>query len=153
MHTHFIRRLGVKGFLSTNSDPILRDVDDYIPDPRDDKDNINRLVEGELDKDEPFTSNTSASLVGSVVSGYSNIVRAYREGRVNGRLVEYLIPDPNFRVGLPALGYLSVYARAFTAGMTLLIHLFVKGLYELHNISPTQLAPNFWYIFVDMWAL
>lgn len=37
--------------------------------------------------------------------------------------------------------------------MTLPIHPFVKDFCDLHDMSPTQLAPKFWYIFAGMWVL
>ncbi|EXB58123.1 hypothetical protein L484_026322 [Morus notabilis] len=82
-----------------------------------------------------------------------DILHAYQKGRMDGRWFEFLLPDPNHRASQPPPGYLSVYTRAFTAGMTLPIHPFVKDFCKLHGISPTQQAPNFWYIFASMWVL
>ncbi|EXC45127.1 hypothetical protein L484_000657 [Morus notabilis] len=124
-------------FLSTNSDLILREVEDYIPDPRDDKDSVDRLVEGEPDEEEASTSSAPSDSLVDAEDTAKGHVRAYKEGRVDGRWFEYFLLDPNFRASLPTPGYLSVYTRAFTAGMTLPIHPLVKGLCELHDIFPT----------------
>ncbi|EXB91559.1 hypothetical protein L484_016179 [Morus notabilis] len=55
-----------------------------------------------------------------------DIVWAYKEGPIDGRLFDYLIPDIKIRSNLHHPGNLPVYTRAFTAGMTLPVHPFVK---------------------------
>lgn len=65
------------------------------------------------------------------------------DGRIDGRWLEYLLPDVNFRISLPLHGYLYVYTQAFTSRMILPIHPFVKDFFHLHDISHTQLASNF----------
>lgn len=57
--------------LSTNSDPLLREVDDYIPDHRDNEDSVDRLVEGEPDEEPSTSSAPYDSLVSGVISNYS----------------------------------------------------------------------------------
>ena len=72
-----------------------------------------------------------------------DIIRAVKEGSIDGRWFEYLLPDKHFRTSMPPTGYLPVYTRAVTAGMTLPIHPFVKEYCHFYGISPAQLAPNF----------
>ena len=82
-----------------------------------------------------------------------DIIRAVKEGGIDGRWFEYLLPDKHFRTSMPPTGYLPVYTRAVTAGMTLPIHPFVKEYCHFYGISPAQLAPNFWYCFAGTWVL
>lgn len=56
--------------ISTWRDPILREVEDYVPDPRDDENSIDRLVEGEAEEEDPSTFSGFDSLVGGVITGY-----------------------------------------------------------------------------------
>lgn len=154
---------------STPGDPILREVEGHVPNPRDDEDSVDHLVKGEAEEEGSFSSNGADSLVGGIIFDWSNrrtgipvalvgadedcppftadfvepktwqrdIVRAYKKGRVDCRWFEYILLDPHFRASQPPPSYRSVYTRAFTAGMTLSIHPFVKSLYDLHGISPT----------------
>lgn len=55
-----------------------------------------------------------------------DIVHAYQKGHMDGRWFEFLLPDPHHWASQPPSGYLSIYTRAFTAGMTLQIQPFVK---------------------------
>lgn len=61
--------------LSTNNNPLLWEVEEYIPDPWDDEDSVDRLVEGEEEEEEEADASTSGAssdfLVGGGVSGYS----------------------------------------------------------------------------------
>lgn len=82
-----------------------------------------------------------------------HIVRAYKEGRIERRWFDYLLSDKHFRSSLPPSGFLPVYTQAFTTGMKLPAHPFVKDFYHHHGISPAQLALNFWYCFIGAWVL
>lgn len=129
---------------STNSDPVLKEIENYIPDSRDDDDSVDRFVEGEPEGKEEEPSTLSALFDSSVsrgISSYSrwhfgvlialmeadakkpsftadfttlktqerDIIRGYKEGRMDVRWFEYLLSYPNFRVSLPPPGYLFVY--------------------------------------------
>ncbi|EXB96159.1 hypothetical protein L484_017007 [Morus notabilis] len=82
-----------------------------------------------------------------------DIIRAVKEGCIDGRWFEYLFPDVHFRTSMLPTRYLPVYTRAITAGMTLPVHPFVKEYCHFYDISPAQLAPNFWYCFAGAWIL
>lgn len=82
-----------------------------------------------------------------------DILLAYINGSIDRRWFKYLLPYINFRASLPPPRYLSIYTWAFTIGMTLPLHPFVKDFCYLHGISPTQLALNFWYYLAGMWVL
>lgn len=154
---------------STTSNPILRKIEEYVLDSRDDEDSVDRLVKDEERVEDPSTSSGSDSLVGGVVIGFSgrytgipmasvgadedrppftvgfvepktrqrDIIRAHKKDHVDSQWFEYLLPNPHFRASQPLSGYMSMYTRAFTAGMALPVHPFVKALCELHGISPT----------------
>ncbi|EXC11827.1 hypothetical protein L484_009239 [Morus notabilis] len=165
---------------SSDDNSILSEIEAYMGGPSegfsDEFDSVDHMLEEEANKI-PFTGGSVSGFTASTVDAQlaatsgdldrpfftadivasrvrnKDIIRAVKEGCIDGRWFEYLLPDIHFRTSMPPTRYLPVYTRAVTAGMTLPVHPFVKDYCHHYGISPAQLAPNFWYCFAGAWVL
>ncbi|EXC30742.1 hypothetical protein L484_027917 [Morus notabilis] len=176
-NSHSVVEISWTSSLDNNS--ILSEIEEYMGGPSegfgDEFDSVDRMLEEEVNKIS-FTggsvSGVAASMVDAPLAATSgdpsmpfftadvvalrvrkkHIIRAVKEGWIDGRWFEYLLPDVHFRTSMPPTRYLSVYTRAVTMGMTLPVHPFVKDYCHFYGISPAQLALNFWYCFDGAWV-
>lgn len=147
---------------SIDDDPILREVENYVAEAGE-VDSVDILVEGDDSGEGSLVGGEmcgfTTSLIDAPLAGMSgdpdhpfftadvtvprtrnkDIVQAYKEGYIDGRWFDYLLPDAHFRSSLLLLQFLLVYTLAFTTGMTLPVHPFVKDFFHHHGISPAQL--------------